>query len=170
MPENNQEIIVDKEALKRAAKQAAIPMEISVGALIRWVLPLPGFLAIAGVYPTWLVAGAGGIYALICAFVIVIGIMILNGLLIAKAARKGQPNASMTFIASSWLRIFACPLLGVLVWWIFRISPVSLGVWMTIFYLITLGLEIVWMIRAMRKHNKLHKISPAKNNPETEIG
>ena len=148
---------LDKQKLQHAIKCNAIPMDISVAKLIFWVIPAPTIVAIAGIYPTWLVAKSAGVISLIVAYFVVTGVMIATGALVAKAGKKGESSASMTFIASSWLRIFACPGLGALGWLLFDVQIKPLGIWMVIFYTTTLAMEIVWMVRALNQHNKIHK-------------
>ena len=157
---------LDKQKLAHAIKCTTVPMKISLRKLIFWVIPTPTLIGLAGVYPTWLVAKTPGVISLIVAYLVVTSVMIATGALIAKAGKKGESNASMTFIASSWLRIFACPALGALGWLFLDIQIKPLGIWMIIFYAATLAMEIIWMVRALNEHNRIHQkeFAPIKQN------
>ncbi len=134
----------------------SIPMEVKISALLGWVLPVSLGIAVFGIFPTWLKTGWAGVWAELAAGAVVLSVMLGNGLVVVAAAKKDRASAAMAFSASSLVRMVLCPLLTALVWWLFDLAVMPLGVWMVIFYLTGLAMECVWIVRALRKHSRLY--------------
>ena len=125
------------------------PLEIHISGLVGWLVPLALGLGAFGAWPTWLSRGWAGIWSLLGAGVIVMGVMLVNGMLVVAAARAGKYSAAMTFSGSSLIRLMICAVLLGAGWWILGLDLIPLIVWMAIFYLLGLGAECIWIVRAL---------------------
>lgn len=135
----------------------AVSLDIGIPALLGWVLPVSLGLGVFGIWPTWLVARWPGVLAELTAGAVVLSVMIANGLMVVAAAKKGRASAATAFSASSLVRMVVCPLLTAAAGWIFGLEIMPLGVWMVVFYLTGLAMECVWIVRALRRHRRLHE-------------
>jgi hypothetical protein len=126
------------------------PLDISLASLVKWVLPWMLGVTAFGVLPTWLMVGWPGIWAQLAAVAVVLSVMMGIGILTVRAAHAGPERAATVFLGSSIARLVVCPVLLSLIWLVTRLSLETMAVWMVIAYLGTLGLEVVWLIKALR--------------------
>lgn len=128
------------------------PMSLSMRSLAGWVvLPVLGAAAF-GTLPTWLVAAGPGVAGQWLAVACVLGVMFGTGSLTVAAARSGAGPASTTFLGTSLFRLILCPGLVALAWWGSGLPIGPMAVWLVIGYIACLGLEVAWLVVALRRN------------------
>jgi hypothetical protein len=111
-----------------------------------WMLGLVAF----GVLPTYLMAGWPGVYAELTGAAGVLAVMMGIGVMTVRAAHAGPARAATVFMGSCVARLVLCPLLLGLMYLVAPLPLAPLAIWMVITYIGTLGLEVVWLIKALR--------------------
>jgi hypothetical protein len=129
----------------------AEPMQISLGALLGWVLPAGALVGAAGAYPTWCLGGRGDVEAMLWAGGIVVSIVLLSALAVIGSAPAGPGRATLVFVAGGLGRLVLAPALGAWVVWEFRVPPGAMFVWLAVFYVVMLMAEGAWLSRALRR-------------------
>jgi len=129
-------------------------LNIKLTSMLGWVVPAVLGAALFGAVPTWMLDGWVGVAAEATAIGLVLAVMIGSGSLSVGAAKKGATAAATVFMGSSLLRMVLCPALVGAAWWITRLPPKPMGVWMVITYLLSLTMEAAWMVRALRNIKK----------------
>jgi hypothetical protein len=138
----------------------AKPMQISLGALLGWVLPAGVLVGAAGAYPTWCLGGRRAVEAMLWAGGIVFGIVLLSALAVVGSAPAGAGRATLAFVAAGLGRLILAPALGAWVVWEFRVPPGAMFVWLAAFYVVLLMAESAWLSRALRRD--AHRVSPGE--------
>ncbi|NBB95129.1 MAG: hypothetical protein GVY16_05250 [Planctomycetes bacterium] len=126
------------------------PLDISLGSLVKWVLPWILGLAAFGILPTWLMTGWPGVWAQLAGVAAVLAVMMGIGILTVRAAHAGPARASSVFMGSCIARLVLCPLLFGILQLSTPLMMAPMAIWMVLAYLATLGLEVVWLIKALR--------------------
>jgi len=128
------------------------PMSISLLGSVKYIVPAGLAAAAIGAYPTWLLAGNEGLRAKAVAGLIVMGVMLVSAAAIVRAARGGAVRAVYAFLISGLARLLGSVALAAGAWAVLSLSPMSLVIWVGIFYLAMLSAEGVWLAQAMRSH------------------
>lgn len=126
------------------------PLDISLLSLVKWVLPWTLGLVAFGVLPTYMMAGWEGVHGQLVGAGLVLGVMMGIGILTVRAAHAGPARASTVFMGSCFARLAVCPLLLGLLHLTTPLSLAPMAIWMVTMYIATLGLEVVWLIKALR--------------------
>ncbi|MCK5114418.1 MAG: hypothetical protein KAR11_06620 [Phycisphaerae bacterium] len=129
-------------------------LNITLKSLLLWVAPPIAVISLFGILPTWLVGRWDAVWAELVAVAAVLLVMIATGFLTARSAARGASMASTVFLASSMLRMLLCPALTALLWYITKLPAKIMTVWMLITYATALGLECIWIVRALRQLSK----------------
>ena len=139
-------------------------LNITLKSLLLWVFLPVLVITLFGILPTWLVSGWNGIWAELVAVGAVLFVMVGTGIITVRTARRGAGIASTVFLGSSLIRIVLCPGFTTLLWYITKFPAKTMLVWMLLAYITCLGLECVWMVRALRQ------ATSAKENEQKETG
>jgi hypothetical protein len=126
-------------------------MHISFAAMLGWVSPIWLLLAGAGYAPTIRIAGGEAWRSQIMAGAIALAVVVLSGLAVVRAARKGPGRAAFAFIMMSMLRVLLSLLLAGGAWMLLNLQPAVVLIWLVIFQMALLLGEVVWLTRAMRR-------------------
>ncbi len=143
------------------------PLDISLASLIKWVLPWMLALAAFGVLPTYLMVGWTGVYSQLVAVGMVLTVMMGIGILTVRAAQAGPARAATVFMGSCVARLVLCPVLLGLLQWATSLPLAPMAIWMVIIYIATLGLEVVWLIKALRHDVARQQAEKAARRNET---
>lgn len=126
-------------------------MEISLAALLGWVVPFGLAAGLIGAVPTYLAGGTDALLSELAAGAIVLTAVAFSGMIVTTSAWSGPAKASMAFLASGLVRLGASVLLGLLVQGWLGVPAAALFVWLGVFYLAMFLAEGVWLVRALRR-------------------
>jgi hypothetical protein len=141
------------------------PLKLELKALLGWVLPVVVIVAGVGVLPTWLTTGWAGVLSELLAVGVVLGVLLVTGWLTVYAARLGTNQAATVFLGCSIFRLLLCPALVALGWMLTALPHKPMGVWLVVSYLLVLGLEVIWLVRALRQSARQN---PNPDDTETD--
>ena len=136
-------------------------MQISLPAMLRWVLPAAAVLWVIGAWPMWHWAGGGGLVAHTAAACIVLGVMLASAVIVTLCAEVGPASAAFAFIAASLVRIALCVGITIAIWSAFSLPAGVLCFSTLASYLTTLLAETIWLSRALNRNAML----PARTGP-----
>jgi hypothetical protein len=126
-------------------------IRISFRAMLCYVLPAGALTGAIGAYPTWVAGGARALWAELSAGAIVLGVMTGSAVVIVRSAARGPGKVAMAFLTASLIRVVACLGLAGGAWAVFHLPPLTLCLWLIVFYLVVLAAEVVWLARALRR-------------------
>jgi len=127
------------------------PVELRYRALMGCLLAAAAPAAAIGAWPTWRLAGGEGIKGELLAGAVMGALSLANGAVLVRRARAGAAALTMTFLATSLLRVAGCAVLAGLVWQVLRPAAAAFLVWIAAFYLVMLAGEACWIVRALRR-------------------
>lgn len=136
------------------------PLDITLGGLLKAVVPVMTVVALIGGLPTWRLTGLRGVSAQAVAVCGVAAVMLLSGRLTVWAARRSARDAFIVFLGSSVARVIACPAVVFVAGWMLNLPIMPMSVWLAITYLLCLITECVWIVSALKKH--VEKYKPTK--------
>ena len=124
-------------------------MRISFAALLAWVLPTGVLAGGAGLWPTWDLAGRGGVLAQAWAGAIVLAAVLASASVVMHFATSGPASAAFAFLAAGLIRLGVCVGLALLARWAAGLPAGPLFVWIGVFYAAMFGAEATWLARAL---------------------
>ncbi len=127
------------------------PMRISLAGLLWRLLPAGLVLGLAGAWPTWHLAGAGGVLSLLCAGGLVLAAVLFSGLLVVALAAGGPSRAALGFVASGLVRLLLCVGIGLAVIHALPVCAMTFFIWLGIYYLAMFLAESAWLSRALHR-------------------
>ncbi len=130
-------------------------MEISLPAMLGFVLPVTIVLWALGSWPAWRWAGADGLAAHTAAGCIVLGVMVASAALVRLFAAMGPGKAAFAFVAASLVRIMSCVGITIAVWALFDMPAGVLCLSMPTFYFALLLAEGIWLSKALNRNAML---------------
>lgn len=164
--------MIDAMTIKNDAP--AVPLAMTLGSLLKWVLPIPLLVAAVGVLPTWLLAGWSGVSGQSVAVVAVLLVMIASGQMTVAAARAGSREAALTFLGASAVRLILTPLLVYGLQWMTALPAGAMAIWLVVTYLLCLTIESAWLVAALRREamelTKSDKTSAGEAGEADEFG
>ncbi len=127
-------------------------MQLTLRALLTWILPPALLVALAGAWPAWRDGGAQGLACELAAGAIVLAVMIAGGAwIIRRAARDGISRAAYLHVVLGMARPIGCVVLAAAAWKGLLLPPRPLALWLVIFYAVVFVAELFWMLRALRQ-------------------
>ncbi len=130
-------------------------MQISLRAMLVFVLPTAILLWALGAWPAWHWAGDDGLVAHTAAGGIVLGVMVASGALVRLFASMGPDKAAFAFIAASFVRILACLGITIGAWAVFDMPTAVLCLSVPTFYFALLIAEGIWLSKALNRDARL---------------
>ena len=100
-----------------------------------------------GWWPTLVLAGSAGVRGMLVAASISLFGLAAGLAILARRAQAGRGKLAMTFLMTAPVRMFVTLGGATLAWWIGRLDPAPLLVWVGIFYLLLLAAEVGWLFR-----------------------
>ena len=109
-------------------------VRISLAAMAAWVLPTGLIVAVAGAYPTWVLAGADGLKAQAWAGAIVLATLVGNAVVMWRSAARGIRTIALRFLGGAMVRLAVMGVLSAAAAWLVGLRAVPLLAWLAIFY------------------------------------
>jgi hypothetical protein len=126
------------------------PMRIGFAGMLGWIVPVGLAIAAAGAYPTWVLGGAGALWAQLAGGLIALGVLAVGALVVIRAARRGAAAAAIAFIVAGLGMGVLLLLIGAGAWALLELHMVSLVLWIAIFFVAMHLAQSFWLYRALR--------------------
>jgi len=126
-------------------------VRIALMALVGWVIAGGVAVAAIGTYPTWRLAGAGGLAAELAAGLIVLGVKLASAWVLTRQAGGGPGRVAFVYVVLVAARVMAVLLLAVGACRLWGLPPRALLIWTAAFYLATLATDSIYLARALQK-------------------
>lgn len=131
------------------------PMRIRMVSLVGWALALVLVVGGLGGFPTWTWQGNAGLWSLCVAAAVGFGGALFGGRIICRAAQAGPTSAATAFLPSELYRLGFGVVVGAVAGVVAPVSLVALVIWLLIFHLIMMYSEVVWLVKALRRDERL---------------
>ena len=154
-PEGTDTMNVDCPPMRQppATREAKV-LPISLGPLLAWTVAPALLLGAAGAYPTWRLAGTGGLVGLTAAACAVVAAMTGGAVVVVRRASGGLAKAVIAFLWAALVRIGTCLVLGLAAAFLLPLSPPAMLIWLAALYVVSLAGESVWLILVIRNSTK----------------
>ena len=126
-------------------------MQRHLTAMVEWIVAAGFSVGIVGAYPTWVFSGIDGLWAELAAGLIVLVLVIADGWLVVRLARRGPRAATFGFVIASAVIGAASLALAVAAWAAIGLKLPVLLLWVAIFYLATLLGLSAWLARQLQQ-------------------
>jgi hypothetical protein len=123
---------------------------MTIGTGLRWTVLSALALAGAGSYPTYLLAGRGGLLAELSAGVIVVGVAFGALALIVRQAKFGVASMIGTYKFASMAKVLACAILAIVAKFVFDLQARPLLLWTAGFYVCVLACQSIWLVKSLK--------------------
>jgi hypothetical protein len=124
-------------------------MRASSSAALAWIVMLGMTAWAIGAYPTYHLAGKGGLAAQAVASVVVLLVTWTSAVIIAKFASRGPKAAAMALLLSGFAKMILIVATVFTLKTSFNLPFLALMIWMGLFYVVMLGGELIWLSRAL---------------------
>jgi len=132
---------------------------------LAWIITLGVAAWAIGAYPTWLLAGWGGLLAQGLAGGVVLLTTALSTMMIADLAARDPAQAAVGLAGFGAIRVMLAISAFVAGWKYLGLPPTPLLLWIVLFYVSALTGQIVWSVMALRPDP--HVAAPGKTNRRT---
>jgi len=144
---------------------ARVGMRLSFWAMMAWVVFVPLVVGAAAAWPTHRLCGAEGLRAQAAAAAIVMPVMLVSALLVVLVAPYGPAAAAAAFMAVGAVRAMIVLFAGIIVWRFWHLSGMVLGIWVGLFYLVTLVCGAFWLAHALQQDAFLVALGKINRSP-----
>jgi hypothetical protein len=126
-------------------------VRLSFWAMLGWVWMIGLLTGAVGLWPTWRLAGRGGLEGELLAGAVVLPIMLASALVVLRLARRGPAVVAAVFVIGGAVRLAVVLAAALILGHVFRLHAVAFLLWIALFYLTTILGEGFWLARALRK-------------------
>ena len=134
-----------------AAKTRRKDLEVSFPAMLCWIAATGVLTWLAGAWPTWRLAGTGGLATQGIAAGLVLAVMAGNAAAVKHYAALGPRKTAFAFMFLGILRIVVCMVLATVVWAVSALPTLLWFAWVWLFYVVMLLAEGFCLGRALKR-------------------
>ena len=126
-------------------------LEVSFPTMLCWVAATGVLTWLAGAWPTWRLAGTGGLVTQGIAAALVLAVMAGSAAAVKHYAALGPRKTAFAFMFLGVLRIVVCMILATVVWAVSALPTLLWFAWVWLFYVAMLLAEGFCLGRALKR-------------------